>query len=102
MKRNDENQVKYLMKEKKNINNNVVDKMFQIVGNILNSLELIFLKLHPILEKFLLMEELSIFRKNGTFRDLIKLLEDISKEYKRLSLHVFNTKISQNSNDLKT
>jgi len=91
-------------KNRKNLNEGVkVDvEIFQIVGNILNSLEQVFIKLHPFLEKILLMEEAKEIRENGTLRDIIQLLDKISKEYKRLSLHVVNQELTQDINDLRT
>lgn len=69
---------------------NVNDEILKIVRNILDSLEQIFVKLHPLLKKTLLMEEAEEIGKNGTLRDIIQLLNNISKEYRRLSFHVAN------------
>jgi len=48
------------------------------------------------------MEEAKEIRENGTLRDIIQLLDKISKEYKRLSLHVVNQELTQDINDLRT
>ena len=37
------------------------------------------------------MEEAEEIHTNGTLRDLVQLLDNISREYKRLSFHI-NTK----------
>ncbi len=81
---------------------NVDDEILQIIRNILNFLEKIFIKLHPLLKKIFSMNKTRIFRENGTFRDLIKLLDDISKQYKKLSLYVFKSALIHNHDDLKT
>ncbi|HEA71208.1 hypothetical protein LCGC14_0492090 [marine sediment metagenome] len=92
------------IKYRKNTNEgfNVDDEIFQIIRNILDSLEQIFIKLHPLLEKTLLMEDAKEIRKNGSLRDIIQLLDNISKEYKRLSFHVVTKKLTQGIDDLKT
>ncbi|KKN37208.1 hypothetical protein LCGC14_0765800 [marine sediment metagenome] len=80
-------------KKKKNTNEgfNVDSEILKTVRNILDFLEQIFIKLHPLLRKTLLMEEAEEIHTNGTLRDLVQLLDNISREYKRLSFHI-NTK----------
>ena len=82
------------MKRKKIKNTNegftVDNEILQIIRNILDSLEQIFIKLHPLLKKTLLMEEAEKIGKNGTLRDIIQLFDNISKEYRRLSFHIVN------------
>ncbi len=70
-----------------------VKEIFNVFRNILDSLEQIFKKFNPLLEKILLMEEVKFYYQNGTFRDLIQLLDNISREYKKLLFHVFNSEI---------
>ena len=66
---------------------------FNVLRKILDSLEKIFTKLYPLLEKILLMEETKFYYENETFRDLIQLLDNISREYKGLLFLVISSEI---------
>ncbi|KKN57388.1 hypothetical protein LCGC14_0562600 [marine sediment metagenome] len=91
-------------KKKNNENLNIeykVDEKIKVVKNILNSLEQIFMILSPLLDKVLLMEDADTYRKNGNFKTLIDLFDNISKESQKLSSPFFNSEFPEDISDLR-
>ena len=70
-----------------------VEEILNVLRKILDYLEKVFTKLYPLLKKILLMEETKFYHENGTFRDLIQLLDNISREYKALLFLVISSEI---------
>ena len=91
-------------KKKNNENLNIeykVNEKIKVVKNILNSLEQIFIILSPLLDKVLLMEDADIYRKNGSFKTLRELFDNISKDSTKLSSPFFNSEFPKELIDLR-
>lgn len=96
------------MRKKKKNNQNLYDGLnvnekIKVISNILNSLEQVFITLSPLLDKVLLMEEVNanLYHKNGNFKTVIELLDNISKECKKLSSPLFNSELPKDIDDLR-
>ena len=61
-----------------------INEKIKAIRNILNSLEQVLINLYPLFDKILLMDEANLYRKNGTFKTLIELFDNISIESKKL------------------
>ncbi|HEA71207.1 hypothetical protein LCGC14_0492080 [marine sediment metagenome] len=86
------------MSKKEKTNQNLNDELninekIKAIRNILNSLEQVLIILSPLLDKILLMEEANLYHKNGSFKTVIELFDNISKESKKLSSPLFNSEL---------
>ncbi|MFW9881423.1 MAG: hypothetical protein ACFFG0_50810 [Candidatus Thorarchaeota archaeon] len=61
-----------------------IEDKLKIIGNILKYLEEIFILLNPLIEKILSIEEAEKYRRNGTFKKVEDLFDNISNQSKEL------------------
>ena len=88
------------MKNNENLNDYVNEKI-NGVRNVLTSLEQILTMLSPLVDKVLLMEDTDTYRKNGSFKTLIELFDNISSECNKLSSPIFNSEFPEDIYDLR-
>ena len=80
-------------KTSQNLNELGINEKIKEIRNILNSLEQILIMLSPLMDKILSMEETSMYHKDGSFKMLIELFDNISKECNKLSTPIFSPEL---------
>ncbi|MFX1569888.1 MAG: hypothetical protein ACFFCV_16160 [Promethearchaeota archaeon] len=62
----------------------IIKYKLKIIANIIDSLREILVLLNPFISKFLLMEEAKMYQKNGTFKRVEDLFDNISTQSRKL------------------
>ena len=88
------------MKRKKNVNtidnNDLINEKLKIINNILESFEQLLVLLGPLIDKVLLLEGVEIYFKNGTIKEAINQLANISDQCNKLKFTPIPPEIYKN------